>query len=794
MTPSQSAIDGVDYVADVYGSFADASSLSSLPAVDVDAVAVVADFGIDAEDSTVYDNDVEGGYTESDADIAATISNAATFDLSVMVRPLIDFLPSNYIDGNGQPNPDNGPYAAGEFRSYYNPTDVAAFFASYQSMIVDQAKLAQANGAGLFCIGTELDQLTGPAYESYWTNIITAVRAVFSGKLTYSADWDDALSPWQYGGSGLPAGTGDITTQISFWKQLDYVGIDEYAPISDVADPTLAQLMAGWTQVPTDPTTLAVTGNQSLISYYQGVAATLGMPLLFTELGYANSSDAASSPATPGYDEDGNADGATADPTLQAALYQAYFDAWRQDGDGALAGTYIWNWEPSGDDNNSDFSPQGLPAQTQLADGYAACYAAGTRIRTARGEVPVEALRVGDLAVTSSGACRPIIWIGSRALDAAFLTEHPDMRPVRILAGAFGAGVPARALLLSPGHPVLVDADNAGGVLVPIMCLINGTSVARATVADITYWHVELDRHDLLLAEGLAAESFLDHGMRAWFDQGAGRALSWSGDRCRPVAMDGEPVVAERRRLDALFAVRLETDCQWPRPGADPIGATAACEPPLRRLSLDEFLRHRAADRRLARLTHDIILPVARGLEFGADRPTPLPEGVRVDYIDNAPGGPGGTYNFAIASQVAQRVPNLFGWFAAIFDALAVGGVLNLSIPDHRFGTDGDCWRFSPLSFLALIEEASRLARFAFVVSQFCATEPGGCEFFVCLRRDAEANPARLRSKQLDAIGYVRGLAQRRSSRTKAAPSAPGPVPPAGRAAAVQIITPSVTT
>jgi hypothetical protein len=92
---------------------------------------------------------------------------------------------------------------------------------------------------------------------------------------------------------------------------------------------------------------------------------------------------------------------------------------------------------------------------------------------------------------------------------------------------------------------------------------------------------------------------------------------------------------------------------------------------------------------------------------------------------------------------------------------LAIGGVLNLSLPDQRFITDPDCWMFSPLGFLALIEEASRLARFPFVVSQFCATEPGSAEFFVCLRRDSEVDPVRLRSKQLDAIAYVRDLARR---------------------------------
>ena len=92
-------------------------------------------------------------------------------------------------------------------------------------MIVDEATVAQANGATMLCIGTELDQLTGPAYLSDWTDIISAVRAVFTGKLTYSADWDDDISPWQ-GQHGLTAGTGNLATQVSFWSQLDYVGID----------------------------------------------------------------------------------------------------------------------------------------------------------------------------------------------------------------------------------------------------------------------------------------------------------------------------------------------------------------------------------------------------------------------------------------------------------------------------------------------------------------------------------------------------------------------------------------
>ncbi|MBB2963484.1 hypothetical protein [Methylobacterium sp. R2-1] len=130
-------------------------------------------------------------------------------------------------------------------------------------------------------------------------------------------------------------------------------------------------------------------------------------------------------------------------------------------------------------------------------------------------------------------------------------------------------------------------------------------------------------------------------------------------------------------------------------------------------LSLDAFLGRRSADRRLARLTHDVPLPVAQGLEFGpADNPTALPEGIRVAYVDHAVDaqaslagavpidhawtGSGSLaavlgregLDFAIAAQVAQYVPNLLGWFRGIHAVLRPGGVLNLSLPDRRFMFD----------------------------------------------------------------------------------------------------------
>jgi hypothetical protein len=345
---------GFNYVSYYNGGYANADSLPALAGTGANAAALAFEYGIDVQNSAVY---ADANYTESQSVIAATIAEANSHGLSVMVRPLIDFLDPAKI----------GTYGVGDWRSTYNPANAAAFFASYKTMIVAIAKVAQANGAASLSIGAELDQLTGPAYLSYWTDIITAVRAVFSGKLTYSADWDANISPWQ-GQHGLTAGTGNLTTQVSFWSQLDYLGIDCYAPLADAANPTVAALVAGWTQTPSDPTSLAVTGNQSLISYFASVATQAGKPLLFTEIGYESANDAAKQPfgtSTNAYD-----------PALQANLYSAFFQAWQQSGNNALIGVYFWNWDPNaaevGPGNGPNFSPQGQPAQAVVTANFSA--------------------------------------------------------------------------------------------------------------------------------------------------------------------------------------------------------------------------------------------------------------------------------------------------------------------------------------------------------------------------------------------------------------------------------------
>ncbi|MEJ0017184.1 MAG: Hint domain-containing protein [Acetobacteraceae bacterium] len=150
------------------------------------------------------------------------------------------------------------------------------------------------------------------------------------------------------------------------------------------------------------------------------------------------------------------------------------------------------------------------------------CFAEGTRIATPSGPVPVQCLAEGDLVLTASGDVRPVVWLGHRHVACARHPRPSHVLPVRIAAGAFGDAVPSRDLLLSPDHAVFVN-----GVLIPVKYLINGTTVAQIDVAEITYWHVELRQHDVLLAEGLPAESYLDNGGRANFANGGGVAVAW---------------------------------------------------------------------------------------------------------------------------------------------------------------------------------------------------------------------------------------------------------------------------
>ncbi len=181
----------------------------------------------------------------------------------------------------------------------------------------------------------------------------------------------------------------------------------------------------------------------------------------------------------------------------------------------------------------------------------APCFCAGTMIGTDRGEVAVDALAIGDTVLTVAGEARPIRWIGRRAVAARFADPLSAM-PVRIRRGALGANVPVRDVLLSPCHAVLVD-----GVLAHAGALVNGTSIVReAVMPDVfTYYHIELAGHELILADGMPSETFVDNADRMGFDNWAEHEALFGNDGAI-IEME-YPRAKSARQVPAAIRARL---------------------------------------------------------------------------------------------------------------------------------------------------------------------------------------------------------------------------------------------
>ncbi len=143
------------------------------------------------------------------------------------------------------------------------------------------------------------------------------------------------------------------------------------------------------------------------------------------------------------------------------------------------------------------------------------CFAAGTMIEVFPGQSrPVEDLVIGDPVLTADHGQQPIRWIGSRHLSANDLRGREALWPIRIEPGALGRGQPRNPLLLSPQHRVLLRSRivermvGAPEVLVAALHLEGAPGVRRLNdPEDVTYFHILLDRHEILFADGIACES-----------------------------------------------------------------------------------------------------------------------------------------------------------------------------------------------------------------------------------------------------------------------------------------------
>ncbi|MFV8225604.1 glycoside hydrolase family 113 [Christiangramia aquimixticola] len=214
--------------------------------------------------------------------------------------------------------------------SFKNEAQWIEFESSYRDYILFYAQIAEKHHVELFCIGTELYNFVQERPE-FWLQLITDVRAIYSGMLVYAENWDKVEK-----------------TQL--WQHLDFIGVDAYFPLSDEASPAEEEIRGGWEE----PKKML----DSLSEFYK-------KPILFTEYGYRNIDFALKEPWNSDRDRhDKNFN-------LQAkALKILYEEMWNEEW---FAGGFIWKWHQhknSGGLDNDQFTPQNKPAEKVLKKYY----------------------------------------------------------------------------------------------------------------------------------------------------------------------------------------------------------------------------------------------------------------------------------------------------------------------------------------------------------------------------------------------------------------------------------------
>jgi hypothetical protein len=317
---------GMNYMsfdgANTLDSTASQNSLIQLQQLDVNTVALnVWDFTPSLTSTTIQPD--FSRYSSTMTEVQSAINYIHSLGMNVELRPNLD-VETNAFRGNINP-----PARA-----------VNTWFANYQSYIDSWATLAQQNvnnGVTMFSVGAELSEME--QYSSNWTTLISSVRGIYSGKLTYAANW-----------AGNSDGNGGYTG-VSWWNQLDYIGIDAYFPLTNIADPTEAQLQTAW------------QGIANNLSSWQTSAGLTNEKILFTEAGYT--AQPGSNEAPYAYDSSDT----TQDIAEQANSYQALLSVmspkpW-------WGGVFWWNWtqDPVSATDNT-YTPENKPATLAVISSF----------------------------------------------------------------------------------------------------------------------------------------------------------------------------------------------------------------------------------------------------------------------------------------------------------------------------------------------------------------------------------------------------------------------------------------
>jgi hypothetical protein len=202
---------------------------------------------------------------------------------------------------------------------------------SYHDFILTYAKAAESLQAEIFCIGTELEQFVMNR-PLYWQKLIQDIRIIYNGKLTYAANWDEFK-------------------RVTFWRDLDFIGIDAYFPLSKKKSPTIAEFELGW------------KGHKASILRTQ---KQFNKPVMFTEYGY-RSVDFNGKKPWDSQQLNGAVNLKAQINALQAIHNQFWKEEW-------FAGGFIWKWfhkhDNVGGDNNNRFTPQNKPAEKLIRKLY----------------------------------------------------------------------------------------------------------------------------------------------------------------------------------------------------------------------------------------------------------------------------------------------------------------------------------------------------------------------------------------------------------------------------------------
>lgn len=177
------------------------------------------------------------------------------------------------------------------------------------------------------------------------------------------------------------------------------------------------------------------------------------------------------------------------------------------------------------------------------------CFLTGTHIATPQGEVAVETLQPGDRIITADGAETTVKWLGQQSIAPRFARPE-KINPIRFAAGALGDNTPTRDLYLTADHAIAID-----GVLYNAGALVNGSTISQVRdmpLDGFTYWHVETDCHELILAEGVASESYLDADWQAGFDNAVER------DSTAPIPEMDLPRITAARLVPEQLCTRLQ--------------------------------------------------------------------------------------------------------------------------------------------------------------------------------------------------------------------------------------------